>query len=77
MTFAEELKMRGLMEHSSATPEQILAAPRTVYLGIDPTADSLHVGHLVPILLMKRLGIADAEIAKRLKARYGPRPSQP
>mgnify|MGYP001577687933 FL=1 len=58
MTFAEELKMRGLMEHSSATPEQILAAPRTVYLGIDPTADSLHVGHLVPILLMKRLGDA-------------------
>ncbi len=58
MTFAEELKARGLMEHSSAAPEQILAAPRTAYLGIDPTADSLHVGHLVPILLMKRLGDA-------------------
>lgn len=50
--------MRGLIEHSSAPAEQILAAPRTVYLGIDPTADSLHVGHLVPILLMKRLGEA-------------------
>ena len=58
MTFAEELKARGLVEHSSIAPEQILAAPRTVYLGIDPTADSLHVGHLVPILLMKRLGDA-------------------
>lgn len=53
---AEELKARGLVEHFSAPVERILAAPRTAYLGIDPTADSLHVGHLVPILLMKRLG---------------------
>ncbi len=55
---AEELKARGLIEHASAAPEQILSMPRTAYLGIDPTADSLHVGHLVPILLMKRLGDA-------------------
>jgi len=55
---AEELKGRGLIEHESAPAETILATPRTVYLGIDPTADSLHVGHLVPILLMKRLGAA-------------------
>jgi len=55
---AEELKARGLIEHESAPAETILATPRTVYLGIDPTADSLHVGHLVPILLMKRLGAA-------------------
>ncbi|MBI4088787.1 tyrosine--tRNA ligase [Candidatus Kaiserbacteria bacterium] len=58
MTLAEELKARGLIEHSSAAPEKILAAPRTVYLGIDPTADSLHAGHLVPVLLMRRLGEA-------------------
>ena len=56
MTFAEELQARGLIERSSAEPEKMLATPRTAYLGIDPTADSLHVGHLVPILLMKRLG---------------------
>jgi tyrosyl-tRNA synthetase len=55
MTLAEEMKARGLIERSSAEPEKILATPRTAYLGIDPTADSLHVGHLVPILLMKRL----------------------
>ena len=55
---AEELKTRGLIEHASAAPEQIFSMPRTAYLGIDPTADSLHVGHLVPILLMKRLGDA-------------------
>ncbi len=58
MTFAEELKARGLIEHSSAAPEQIFSAPRTVYLGVDPTADSLQVGNLAVVLLMKRLGDA-------------------
>ncbi len=58
MTLAEELKSRGLIEHFSAEPEKILAQPRTVYIGTDPTADSLHVGHLAWILLMKRLGEA-------------------
>lgn len=57
-SLAEELKERGLIEHSSTAPEKILGEPRTVYLGVDPTADSLHVGHLVPVLLMKRLGDA-------------------
>ena len=55
---AEELKARGLIEHSSTAPEKILSAPRTVYVGVDPTADSLHVGHLTWVLLMKRLGEA-------------------
>lgn len=58
MTLAEELKARGLIEHFSANPEEILAMHRTVYIGTDPTADSLHVGHLAWILLMKRLGLA-------------------
>ncbi len=58
MILAEELKARGLIEHFSADPEKILAQPRTVYIGTDPTADSLHVGHLAWILLMKRLGEA-------------------
>lgn len=58
MTLGEDLKARGLIEHSSADAGKILGTPRTVYLGIDPTADSAHVGHLVPILLMKRLAEA-------------------
>lgn len=58
MSLADELKARGLAEHVSAEPDKIFSTFRTVYLGMDPTADSLHVGHLVPILLMKRL--ADA-----------------
>ncbi len=56
MTLAEELKGRGLIDHFSAEPELILGTPRTVYVGVDPTADSLHVGHLAWVLLMKRLG---------------------
>jgi tyrosyl-tRNA synthetase len=58
MTLAEELKARGLVEHSSVPIEQILSAPRTAYLGIDPTADSLQVGNLAVVLLMKDLGDA-------------------
>ncbi|MFA6502656.1 MAG: tyrosine--tRNA ligase [Candidatus Paceibacterota bacterium] len=55
---ADELKARGLIELSSASPEEILSKSRTVYVGTDPTADSLHVGHLTWLLLMKRLGDA-------------------
>lgn len=58
MTLAEELQARGLVEHTSADAEQILSSSRTAYMGVDPTADSLHVGHLALVLLMKRLGDA-------------------
>ena len=62
MDIVQDLKERGLIEHASGEISVILAKPRTVYLGIDPTADSLHVGHLVPILLMKRLAEAGAKL---------------
>jgi tyrosyl-tRNA synthetase len=58
MTLAEELKARGLIEHSSAAPEKIFSIPRTVYNGFDPSADSLQIGNLASILAMKRLGDA-------------------
>jgi tyrosyl-tRNA synthetase len=58
MNLAEDLKARGYGEHASAPMETIVGAKRGVYLGIDPTADSLHVGHLVPLILMKRLAEA-------------------
>lgn len=62
MTLADDLKARGLVEHSSAPIEKILGTTRTVYFGADPTADSLHVGHLVPLLIMKRLADAGHKI---------------
>jgi tyrosyl-tRNA synthetase len=55
----EELHARGLIEHfSGETLEEILRTQRHVYVGVDPTADSMHVGNLVPIILLKHL--ADA-----------------
>jgi tyrosyl-tRNA synthetase len=53
-----ELTWRGLV-HQTTEPAPQLAAwlnekPRTVYAGFDPTADSLHVGHLMPLLMLRR-----------------------
>lgn len=56
MTFLEELKWRNLVK--DVTDEEGLQkrmqTPVSVYCGFDPTADSLHVGHLQQILLLKR-----------------------
>lgn len=52
----EELKWRGLYaDMTPGTEEQLLKEPTKVYIGFDPTADSLHVGSLVPIILLKHL----------------------
>lgn len=58
MNLLEDLKARGLIEHHSADLEKIFGEKRTVYIGTDPTADSLHVGHLTWLFLLKRLGDA-------------------
>ncbi|MEJ0053225.1 MAG: tyrosine--tRNA ligase [bacterium] len=58
MNLVEDLKARELVEHHSAEPEKIFSGKRTVYLGVDPSADSMQAGNLVVLLLMKRL--ADA-----------------
>lgn len=56
MDFIDELKWRGLVkdctDYDSLTER--LKTPMTVYCGFDPTADSLHVGHLQQILLLRR-----------------------
>lgn len=57
-----ELTGRGLVEHTSAPLEKILGEKRTVYLGVDPTADSMQAGNLVVVLLMKRLSDAGHKI---------------
>lgn len=62
MNLAEELTARGLVEHTSAPLETILGAKRTVYLGVDPSADSMQAGNLVVVLLMKRLSDAGHRI---------------
>ncbi|MBA3789069.1 tyrosine--tRNA ligase [Patescibacteria group bacterium] len=62
MDFVQELKERGLIEHHSADPEIIFSKKRTVYLGVDPSADSMQAGNLVVVLLMKRLADAGHKI---------------
>src|SRR6185369_15211124 len=56
MNIYDELQWRGLVADSADAPEltKRLAAPVTLYCGFDPTADSLHVGNLVPLLGLRR-----------------------
>lgn len=51
--FVEELTWRGMLHDSMPGVEEHLAeAMRSAYVGFDPTADSLHIGNLVPIMLL-------------------------
>lgn len=52
----DELQARGLLAQASdlGAITQLLSTPQTLYCGFDPTAGSLHIGHLVPLLLLKR-----------------------
>lgn len=61
MTIFEELKARGLLAQltdEEEIKELINAGKATFYIGFDPTADSLHVGHFMALCLMKRLQMA-------------------
>ena len=52
----EELRWRGLLHDMTPdTEEQFLKEPTSAYIGFDPTSDSLHIGSLVPIMLLKHL----------------------
>ncbi len=61
MTLFEELKRRGLLAQltdEDEIKELINNGKATFYIGFDPTADSLHVGHFMALCLMKRLQMA-------------------
>lgn len=52
----DELRWRGLLHNIiPGTEEQLLKEATTAYIGFDPTSDSLHIGSLVPIILLKHL----------------------
>ncbi len=54
MDFIEELTWRGMIHTMMpGTDEQLKKEMTTAYLGIDPTADSLHIGHLVGVMMLK------------------------
>ncbi len=56
MKFFDELKWRGLVKDVTDEEglKERLERPLTCYCGFDPTGDSLHVGHLQQILLLRR-----------------------
>jgi tyrosyl-tRNA synthetase len=61
MNIIEELQWRGLIADCTDLEElakRLSAAPITLYCGFDPTADSLHVGNLVPLLALRRFQLA-------------------
>ncbi len=61
MDILAELDWRGLIADCTdraALAEALAAGPVTLYCGFDPTADSLHVGHLVPLLALRRFQLA-------------------
>ena len=61
MTVWEELKARGLIAQvtdEEEIKEMVNQGKATFYIGFDPTADSLHVGHFMALCLMKRLQMA-------------------
>ncbi len=59
-TLFAELQARGLVHQASGDEAfaEHLQQPRTVYCGFDPTADSLHIGSLVPLLTLRRFQLA-------------------
>ena len=56
MNFVQELRWRGMLHDTMPGTEEILQKETiSAYVGIDPTADSLHIGHLVGIMMLKHL----------------------
>ena len=54
MNFVEELRWRGMIsDMMPGTEEQLSKEMTTAYVGIDPTADSLHIGHLVSVMMLR------------------------
>lgn len=59
MNFTEELEWRGMIHTMMpGTDEQLKKEMTSAYVGIDPTADSLHIGHLVSVMMLKHFQVA-------------------
>ncbi len=57
--FVEELKWRGMLHDvMPGTEEHLMTGMQSAYVGIDPTADSLHIGHLVGVMMLRHFQLA-------------------
>ena len=74
MQLYDELKARGLIAqvtNEEEISEMINNGKATFYIGFDPTADSLHVGHFMALCLMKRLQMAGNKPDRADRRRHG------
>ncbi len=69
----DDLHARGLIAQASDLNaiSQLLSTPQTLYCGFDPTAGSLHIGHLVPLLMLKRFQDAGHQVIALLGGATG------
>ncbi len=59
LNFVKELKWRGMLHDAMpGTEEHLMEQMRSAYVGIDPTADSLHIGHLVGVMMLRHFQLA-------------------
>ncbi|MBC8766432.1 tyrosine--tRNA ligase [Arenibacter sp. BSSL-BM3] len=59
INFVEELTWRGMLHDAMpGTEEHLLSGMQSSYVGIDPTADSLHIGHLVGVMMLRHFQLA-------------------
>jgi len=57
--FVEELQWRGMIQDiMPGTEEHLMEEMRSAYLGFDPTADSLHIGHMVGVMMLRHFQLA-------------------
>ena len=57
--FVEELRWRGMLHDvMPGTEEHVMTGMQSAYVGIDPTADSLHIGHLVGVMMLRHFQLA-------------------
>lgn len=70
-----DLSARGLiaqMTGENRLPPYLSEGPKTLYCGFDPTADSLHIGSLVPLLTLKRFQMAGHKPVALVGGGHGP-----
>ncbi len=59
LNFVEELKWRGMLHDAMpGTEEHLLSGMQSAYVGINPTADSLHIGHLVSVMMLRHFQLS-------------------
>ena len=57
--FVEEIRWRGMLHDAMpGTDEHLMSGMQAAYVGIDPTADSLHIGHLVAVMMLRHFQLA-------------------